>query len=231
MPRASARTARVVATGLFRDVVAPKHRTLFLPRFLAAKAEETRWEGADRDKAHAIIIEWAKLADTQALEHTETALDGDFLERVFGQALGYKSESESPGAYQRQKQFHVPGVGTADGALGTFTNADRKKPVAVIELKDAYVDLDHDKSNGRTPVQQCWDYLNALPDCPWGIVSNYHTIRLYHRERTPQAYEEFHFHDLIDPANFAKFWYIFEQGVDRGESRQSPRAGAAERNP
>lgn len=204
--------ARVVATGIFRDVLAPKHRTLFLPRFLAAKAQEPRWADIARDKAHALIIEWANLADTNALNHKETSLDGDFLERIFGQALGYKSISESPSAYHRQKQFHVPGVGIADGALGAFTNSDHDKPVAVIELKGAETDLDHDKSNGRTPVQQCWDYLNSLPDCPWGIVSNYRTIRLYHRDRTPQAFEEFHFKNLIDPTHFARFWYVFERG-------------------
>jgi len=201
-----------VATGIFRDVLAPKHRTLFLPRFLAAKAQEPRWAGADRDAAHAVIIEWARLADTNALKHKETTLDGDFLERIFGQALGYKSVSESPQAYQRQKQFHVPGVGTADGALGEFTDTDHKSPVAIIELKGAEADLDHDKFNGRTAVQQCWDYLNSLPNCPWGIASNYRSIRLYHRDRTPQAYEEFQFENLIDPALFARFWYVFERG-------------------
>lgn len=212
MAKLSNRTARIVATGLFRDVAAPKHRTLFLPRFLAARANETRWQGPDRDAAHAIIIEWAKLADTHALDHKETALDGDFLERIFGKALGYKSVSESPQTYQRQKQFHVPGVGTADGALGAFTDTDHTKPIAIIELKGGDTDLDHDKFNGRTPVQQLWDYLNALPNCPWGIVSNYRTIRLYHRDRTPQAYEEFHFQSLIDPAVFARFWYVLERG-------------------
>ena len=56
-------------------------------------------------------------------------------------------------------------------------------PLAVVELKGATTDLDRDRSNGRTAVQQCWDYLNALPGCPWGIVSNFRTIRLYHREK------------------------------------------------
>lgn len=224
MSKSNSRAARAVASGIFRDVLAPKHRTLFLPRFLAAKAEENRWTGADRDDAHAIVIEWAKLADTHALDHKETALDGDFLERIFGKALGYKSVSESPQAYHRQKQFHVPGVGTADGALGSFTDTDHKKPVAVIELKGGDCDLDHDKFNGRTPVQQCWDYLNSLPDCPWGIISNYRTIRLYHRDRTPQAYEEFHFQSLIDPAHFARFWYVFERGGLLKSRVELPRA-------
>jgi hypothetical protein len=224
MPKTRSAASRALAAGLFREVLAPKHRTLFLPRFLAAKAKETRWEGSERDKAHAIIIEWAKLADTHALDHKETALDGDFLERIFGKALNYQSVSESPQAFQRQKQFHVPGVGTADGALGAFTDTDHKSPIAIIELKGGDADLDHDKFNGRTPVQQLWDYLNSLPDCPWGIVSNYRTIRLYHRDRTPQAYEEFHFQSLIDPAHFARFWYVFERGGLLKSRVEAPRA-------
>ena len=58
----------------------------------------------------------------------------------------------------------------------------------MIELKGAAANLDRDKFNGRTPVQQCWDYLNALPNCPWGIVSNFVTTRLYHRDKTPLAF-------------------------------------------
>jgi hypothetical protein len=212
VPKRSSKTARIAATALYRDVLAPKHRSLFLPRYVAAKADESRWATNDRTAAHGVVVEWARLANTNALKHKETALDGDFLERVFGKVLGYRSVSESPQAYHRQKQFHVHGVGTADGALGAFTDADPTSPIAIIELKGADTDLDHDKSNGRTPVQQLWDYLNALPDTPWGIVSNYRTIRLYHRDRTPQAYEEFHFPDLIDPTQFARFWYLFERG-------------------
>ena len=61
-------------------------------------------------------------------------------------------------------------------------------------------DLDRDRSNGRTAVQQCWDYLNALPGCPWGIVSNFRTIRLYHREKGSLSYEEFALQELRDRA-------------------------------
>ena len=67
----------------------------------------------------------------------------------------------------------MPGVGTADGALGAFaenlaTHKDGARPAAVIELKGPGTDLDRDRARGRTPVQQCWDDLNALPETPWG---------------------------------------------------------------
>ena len=81
-----------------------------------------------------------------------------------------------------------------------------------MELKSADVNLDRDKFNGRTPVQQCWDYLNALPDCPWGIVSNFVTFRLYHRDKTPLAYEEFRLQELRDVRKFRQFYCLFERG-------------------
>ncbi len=216
---------RAVNAGLFRHVIAPIHRTLFLPRFLAASADQVRWDTPIRTAAHKIIVDWAKLEPTGALQHKETALDADFLEKIFGQAPGYASVTDSPNDYQRQKQFSVPGIGQVDGAIGFFTPTDHGLPTAVIELKGAETDLDHDKdSKHRTAVQQCWEYLKFLPGCPWGIVSNYITIRIYHRDRTPNAYEEFHFQDMIDPGVFNRFWYIFHRDGLLGNKVEGPRA-------
>ena len=61
-------------------------------------------------------------------------------------------------------------------------------------------------------MQQCWDYLNALPECPWGIVSNFVTTRLYHRDKTPLAYEEFRLQDLRDVSKFRQFYCLLERG-------------------
>ena len=93
----------------------------------------------------------------------------------------------------------------------------------MIELKGADADLDRDKFNGRTPVRQCWDYLDNLPQCPWGIVSNFVTIRLYHRNRTPLAYQEFRLQDLRKLENFRRFYYLFEVGglLPPGPGQQS----------
>ncbi len=61
-------------------------------------------------------------------------------------------------------------------------------------------------------MQQCWDYLNALPDCPWGIVSNFVTTRLYHRDKTPLAYEEFRLQELREVSRFRQFYCLLERG-------------------
>ena len=82
----------------------------------------------------------------------------------------------------------------------------------MIELKGAAANLDRDKFNGRTPVQQCWDYLNALPECPWGIVSNFVTTRLYHRDKTPLAFQEFRLAELNVKEKFLQFYYLLEFG-------------------
>ncbi|MHB1768340.1 MAG: Eco57I restriction-modification methylase domain-containing protein, partial [Phycisphaerae bacterium] len=85
-------------------------------------------------------------------------------------------------------------------------------PVAVIEIKGANTDLDTDRSNGRTAVQQCWDYLNALPEAAWGIVSNFSEIRLYNKEMGNQAFEVFTLQQLRDIIEFRKFWCLLERG-------------------
>lgn len=211
---------------LFLESSRKRHPKLFLPKLLEAEAQQPMIGGADLDKAFAILNNWADLAENGHLNQKETALDAEFLEKIFGDALGYRSVSESPTDYQREKQYSVAGAGTADGAIGRFASGKVVAPVAIIELKGAETDLDHDKFNGRTPVQQCWDYLNQLPDTPWGIVSDYVTIRLYHREMTPRAYEEFVVTDFRDKEKFRQFYCIFERNGLLGNRVQAPRAEA-----
>ena len=61
-------------------------------------------------------------------------------------------------------------------------------------------------------MQQCWDYLNALPGCTWGIVSNFCTIRLYNRERGTLSYEEFALQEFRKRQRFDEFYCLFERG-------------------
>ncbi len=211
---------------LFGKPSARRRRTLILPRHLAQHAEDKTLQGKAHDRAYEILMRWADMQQQGHLQKKETALDANFLHEVFGEALGYKTTTQSPEGYQQQRNFSIPGVGTADGALGDFSPASTAEPVAVIELKGAITDLDHDRFNGRTPVQQCWDYLNALPGCPWGIVSNFVTFRLYHRDKTQLAYEEFHLQDLRKPENLpAVSIACFQIGsLLRSTANQPPRA-------
>ena len=184
---------------------------LILPRFLKDEAARLKPTVDDQHVGYRMILRWAELESGGHLDRKETSLDADFLNEVFGDALGYKTGTQSPDEYHIEREFTVSGVGSADGALGRFGTGLEPSPVAVIELKDAGTDLDRDKFNGRTPVQQCWDYLNALPQCPWGIVSNFVTIRLYHRDKTPLAFELFTLQGLRNINRFREFYAIFER--------------------
>ncbi len=197
---------------LFPQFKSRRRSGLILRRFLAEEADKILYRDEHQARAHEIVNRWADLEAEGHLAKKETSLDADFLLEVFGQALGYAPATESPEDYQLQRNFTVRGVGTADGALGNFRPDRQVDPLVVIELKGASADLDRDKFNGRTAVQQCWDYLNALEDCPWGIVSNFVTIRLYHRHKPSLVYEEFALQELRDLRRFRQFYCLFERG-------------------
>ncbi len=201
-----------------------RQRALFIPRFATEAGQSQLLAGAGQDRAFAIIQRWAAMDASGELErYKETGIDTQFLDQVFSEGLGYKLKTLSPRDFQLDHKFTVSGVGTADAALGEFP--DSKSPTVVIELKDATTDLDRDRSNGRTAVQQCWDYLNALPECPWGIVSNFRLIRLYHRSKGTLHYEEFSLQELTDRERFNTFYAIFERGgLLQSSLKQPPRA-------
>ncbi|MGD9688157.1 MAG: DNA methyltransferase [Phycisphaerales bacterium] len=203
-----------------------RQRALFIPRYLREAAANQQLSGSAQDTAHAIAVRWAELESSGELaKHKETSIDTQFLDQLFCEGLGYSVKTQTPTSWQLEHKYAVPGIGTADAALGDFPAAGF--PTAVIELKDAQNDIDRDKSNGRTAVQQCWDYLNALPDCPWGIVSNFSTIRLYHRGKGNLAYEEFTLQELRERPRFNEFYCLFERGgLLRSQLGQLPRAAA-----
>ncbi|MFA7237997.1 MAG: hypothetical protein WC058_14125 [Phycisphaeraceae bacterium] len=203
-------------TALFVEPLSSKaakrrRRPLFLHRLLEAEADKKAIDGKSLDNARNIVTHWADLEESGHLQKKETSLNADFLFAIFGDALGYTVHNKSPDRYHLEREFHVSNVGQADGALGNFGTGKTPQPLAVIELKDAGTNLDVDRFNGRTPVQQCWDYLNASPDCPWGIVSNFAEIRLYHRDHTPARFEVFTLQDLRDIHRFRQFYYLLER--------------------
>ena len=106
---------------LFAKPAGRRRAGLVLSRFLAEEAEFMHLRGPEQDAAHKILIHWAELERQGHLAKKETALDADFMHEVFGQALHYQSATESPEDYQQERNFSIPGIGTADGALGNFT--------------------------------------------------------------------------------------------------------------
>jgi hypothetical protein len=137
------------AAALFAELEERKRRKLFLPKLLASRAGHTgghHLATPARDRAHAIVIKWADMETAGQLDKKETSLDAAFLREVFGEALGYRGPTESPAGWECERQFHVPGVGDADGALGRFAPGRPPEPIVAIELKGCKTGLDKDKS-------------------------------------------------------------------------------------
>lgn len=138
-------------------------------------------------------------------ETKEVSLHGPFLERIFGDVLGYRTMAlAEAGTWDLTAEKSVIHGGSADGAIGFF---EKKKSyiVAPIELKGASQFLEHNKGRALTPVQQGWDYANKAPTSRWIIVSNYRETRLYSKSVGPGAYELFHLASLGEPEGFARF--------------------------
>lgn len=109
-----------------------RQRALFIPRFLQEAARSFLLSGADQDRAHAVAVRWADLESSgQLARHRETSIDTQFLDQLFGEGLGYRVKTTSPTAWELEHKFAVPGVGTADAALGAFPKA--RQPTAVVD--------------------------------------------------------------------------------------------------
>ena len=201
---------------------------LILASFLKDAALDKRLDENGLKAAHAVLVKWADLETSGRLaELTETQMQGDFLAQVFGDALGYAGFTEGKEVWHREQHYQIADE-TPDAVLGFFRQAEDHKPLAVIELKGPKVHLDRDRSNGRTAVAQCWDYLvNTPPDCRWGIVSNIVSFRLYERASTKRAYEHFTLQSLRDFNCFKQFYVLFHrQGLIDESLLGPPRAVA-----
>lgn len=204
----------------------PKTDRLILARLLQTAANDYRLDEATVAAAHQILIRWADLEKKGRLAKLkETQLQGDFLSQVFGEALGYAQPTENAPIWH-QEQHRAFGTQTPDAVLGRFMPGEPLPPLAVVELKGPLVHLDRDRSNGRTAVDQCWDYLNNTPPtCRWGIVSNLVSFRLYERDSTKRAYEHFTLQGLRELEEFKRFYVIFHRtGLVEAVNGGGPRA-------
>lgn len=94
-------------------------RSLIIPRYLQAEASRFKTRDGELATAHEILIRWADLEIAGALDRKETSLDADFLNEVFGTALGYATVTQNPESFHLQRQYTVPGEGTPDGVVGS----------------------------------------------------------------------------------------------------------------
>ncbi|OGU38096.1 MAG: hypothetical protein A2X61_06440 [Ignavibacteria bacterium GWB2_35_12] len=141
----------------------------------------------------------------------ETSIQGNFLNEIFSDVLGYKSRIKNTEQWNlNQEQLTTIDSKFADGSLGFFTSESEDIRV-VIELKDANTNLDekqHRFNDTRTPIEQAFSYQHKTgKKCKWIIVSNFVSIRLYHHSSSTE-YEEFLIEELSDSENFCQFYYL-----------------------
>ena len=151
----------------------------------------------------------------------EEALQAEFLNLVFGQALGYEHERPDYRQLLLEKKTNVDGT-KPDGALGDFA-ADGKGALAgpvrvVVELKDARTLLDAKqklgaKGRAETPVEQAFSYPSKMgASCRWVVVSNFVELRLYAANDQTRA-EVFRLDTLPDqPALLRRFFALLAAG-------------------
>lgn len=176
-------------------------------------------------RAHPIIRKWVESERSGRLsKFSETQMQGEFLAEIFGEVLGYAGSLENKEEWNREQHHSIAGQ-IPDAVLGRFSSTGQSDIAAIIELKGPNVHLDRHRSNGRTAVDQCWDYLvNTPPTCRWGIVSNIVSFRLYERNSTKRSYEHFSLESLSDFETFKQFYVLFHcDGLLASRSQQIPR--------
>ncbi len=152
---------------------------------------------------------YAEAARSPRFRANETRVRNRVYDEILGLLLGYrKFDPDQPYTVDFE---HATRGGTADVALGNFSEREAKKEVvAPFEMKGpATTDLDAIPPGGRrSPVQQAWDYAIDTPGARWVLVSNCIEVRLYAFGRGRDAYELFDLTKLDDRSEHERLWLI-----------------------
>ena len=155
-----------------------------------------------------ILRQWGETIRDRSIEtHKETALHGNFKQRIICDVLGYQDFNDS-GQWTVDVEAQI-GAGSVDLALGQFTKNERRI-IAPFELKGAKTkNLDAIMpGRAKTPVQQAWEYASDNVGTKWVLVSNYLEIRLYSYADGRQFHDCFELAKLHDPAEYQRFMLL-----------------------
>jgi REP element-mobilizing transposase RayT len=190
----------------------PKTDRLILKGLLENAAGSFHLTEEKISTAHTILVKWADMESAGRLaKFKETQMQGQFLQEVFGAALGYTLLTENAPRWYQEQHRHI-GSETPDAVLGKFSPDSNDDIRAVIELKGPESHLDRDRTRHGTAVDQCWNYLvNTPTTCRWGIVSNIISFRLYERDSTKRRYEHFTLQSLRKIEQFKQFYALFHR--------------------
>lgn len=137
----------------------------------------------------------------------ERASETAFIQRFFAETWGYHLQGHETPAYTCRPQYEIfgagqsGGMGFADLALGHFGGDG--VPQVLCEFKDIRSGLDAKqarKGNTRSPVEQCFDYLqsawqgrgrDALTEPFFALVTDMNEFRLYARRLGRGQFQRF----------------------------------------
>jgi hypothetical protein len=189
---------------------------LFHPRII----EKHISEASPLPSSHYRILKTWEENLNKGIYNSETQNDGEFIQRILIDVLGYRGSS-SGGTWTIAKNQPV-GRGNVDVALGNFSS-EVVKVLAPFELKGAKTkDLDAIMpGRNKSPVQQAWEYANDSKGAKWVLVSNYRHIRLYAYGYGRNDFEEFDLSKLHEQRNYAKFMLLLSPEQLLGEKTLS----------
>ena len=202
-----------------------KYNTLFPTKYLQDRLHLSALNIEDMKEKQSVVERWKYEIDTKSIyTKKEEQLQSDFLNDIFGKVLGYAYERGLDELNLEKEQKSKTDGTKPDGVLGYLT-ADNKDIRVVIELKDAYTNLDHKqnrKNDSRTPVEQAFSYVSKCGGkCKWVIVSNFVEIRLYPANDS-SVYQSFNIVDLIKSEKFKEFYALLAKDnlfIQRGNSK------------
>lgn len=151
------------------------------------------------------LRQWGDTIRDRSIEtQKETALHGNFKQRIMCDVLGYRDFNES-GQWTVDVEAQI-GAGSVDLALGHFSKEDRRI-IAPFELKGAKTkNLDAIMpGRAKSPVQQAWEYASDNTGTKWVLVSNYLEIRLYSYADGRQFHDSFDLSKLHSPDEYQRF--------------------------
>lgn len=154
----------------------------------------------------ATLAKWSENLE-KGIYDSETQNDGEFIQRILIDVLGYKGSSN--GEHWTVAKNQPIGKGNVDVALGNFS-LGKAEILAPLELKGARTrDLDAIMpGRNKSPVKQAWEYAIDGKGTQWVLVSNYREIRLYAFGSGTKDYESFDLSKLTNPKEYSRFILI-----------------------
>lgn len=136
-----------------------------------------------------------------------------YLNDFFGDILGFNYGNSNYWTLREEAKTNLDGT-KPDGVLGFFSkHKDNNDVRAVIEIKDANIDLDkkQNRVDSKSPVTQAFEYATKMGvNCKWVIVSNFKEIRFY-SSKFQGNYQVFFLEDLTNENKLKEILFLFHK--------------------